>query len=129
MFRFNRRYALLTVLLFLTEVVIARYFHDDFVRPYLGDVLVVILVYAFLSTFFAAPAGALAVASLLIAYAVEFLQYLNLLRWLGMENSRIAALLLGNYFTWIDMVAYTAGFLLIVAAERDKLFRKSVSKL
>ena len=38
-------YAAATVLLVITEVLIALYVHDDFVRPYVGDVLVVIAVY------------------------------------------------------------------------------------
>ena len=31
------------------EVLIALYVHDDFVRPYLGDVLVVVVLYFFVS--------------------------------------------------------------------------------
>lgn len=38
-------YAAATVLLTIIEVLIALYVHDDFVRPYVGDVLAVIAVY------------------------------------------------------------------------------------
>ena len=38
-------YAILFVLLLGTEMYIGRYVHDSFVRPYFGDVLVVILIY------------------------------------------------------------------------------------
>lgn len=38
-------YAIATVILLLTEVLIALYVHDAFVRPYIGDVLVVIVIY------------------------------------------------------------------------------------
>ena len=37
-------YAIATVILLLTEVLIALYVHDAFVRPYIGDVLVCLLV-------------------------------------------------------------------------------------
>ncbi|MET0287217.1 MAG: DUF2809 domain-containing protein, partial [Polyangiales bacterium] len=39
------RYAAHALALFLVEVAIALWVHDDFVRPYVGDVLVVPLVY------------------------------------------------------------------------------------
>ena len=51
----RKRYALAFLLLLGVEVVIALFVHDRFVRPYLGDVLVVWVVYAFLRTLF--PTG------------------------------------------------------------------------
>ena len=42
MIRFNKHYFGLAVIILLVEVLIALYVHDDFIRPYLGDVLVVI---------------------------------------------------------------------------------------
>ena len=44
-------YAIATVILLLTEVLIALYVHDAFVRPYIGDVLVVIVIYTFIRIF------------------------------------------------------------------------------
>ena len=38
-------YAIATVILLLIEVLIAVYVHDAFVRPYIGDVLVVVVIY------------------------------------------------------------------------------------
>ena len=37
-------YAIATVILLLIEVLIAIYVHDAFVRPYIGDVLVVVVI-------------------------------------------------------------------------------------
>ena len=44
------------VILFLIEAAIALWVHDRFSRPYIGDVLVVVLVYVFVRIFF--PSGA-----------------------------------------------------------------------
>ena len=44
-------YAIATVILLLIEVLIALYVHDAFVRPYIGDVLVVIVIYTFIRIF------------------------------------------------------------------------------
>ena len=44
-------YAIATVILLLIEVLIAIYVHDAFVRPYIGDVLVVVVIYTFIRIF------------------------------------------------------------------------------
>ena len=44
-------YAIATVILLLIEVLIAMYVHDAFVRPYIGDVLVVVVIYTFIRIF------------------------------------------------------------------------------
>ena len=45
------------VILFLIEAAIALWVHDRFIRPYIGDVLVVVLVYVFVRIFFPSGAG------------------------------------------------------------------------
>ncbi len=43
-------YLIAALFIFAVEVVIALYVRDDFVRPYLGDVLAVMLVYCAVRT-------------------------------------------------------------------------------
>jgi nitrogen fixation/metabolism regulation signal transduction histidine kinase len=47
MITFNKTYFGFALLLFSIEVVIAFFVDDNIVRPYLGDVFVVILIYCF----------------------------------------------------------------------------------
>lgn len=123
-FRFNRWYFLLAVLLFVTEVLIAAYLRDDFIRPYAGDFLVVILIYCFVRSFIQAPAVPVALAVLAFSYLVEGLQYLNMVEHLGLGHSRIANIVLGNYFTWADILAYTLGTGFVILVEKIKAARK-----
>jgi uncharacterized membrane protein len=51
MFRFHKTYFLLAVLLFVIELLIALYLHDRFIRPHVGDFLVVIFCIAFSGPF------------------------------------------------------------------------------
>jgi len=44
--KFNKKFFLLTVFLFIVELYIGFFVQDDFIRPYGGDFLVVILIYA-----------------------------------------------------------------------------------
>jgi hypothetical protein len=117
----HRQYTMAALTLLLIEVAIALFVHDDWVRPYLGDVLVVILMYATLRAL--QPHGAwrrVAVGVLLVALVVEGLQYLRLLHWLGWQQQPLLRVVLGTYFAWADVWCYLAGIALVAAAERWK---------
>ncbi|ATL46048.1 hypothetical protein COR50_02095 [Chitinophaga caeni] len=109
MLRFHRVFAVLTILLFIIEVIIAVYIHDDFIRPYFGDFLVVMLIYCFLATFVKIPVWLGSACVLVFAYLVELAQYFNLVKLLGLQHSRMANIVIGNHFEWIDILCYTLG--------------------
>jgi hypothetical protein len=73
-FRFNRTYGILTLLLLVTEIVIALYVHDAIIRPYIGDLLVVILIYCCMRCFARIPVTPAAAATLAFAICIETLQ-------------------------------------------------------
>lgn len=116
--RFDATYFGLAITLFIVEVLIAAFLHDRIIRPYFGDFLVVILIYCFLRSFLRTPVLATAIASLLFAYFVEVLQYLNIVNKLGLQNSSMARTVIGVSFEWIDMAAYTAGIIFVLVVER-----------
>jgi hypothetical protein len=58
--------------------------------------------------------------SLAFAYLVEFLQYLDLIQKLGLQHSKIANLVLGNLFEWIDLLAYTMGIAIVLLIENSR---------
>lgn len=120
MFRFRKTYFLLAVLLFITEVLIALFLNDRFIRPYAGDFLVVILLYCFLRSVLNVRRLTLAVAVLLFACAVETAQYFHLVYRLGMENNRIVRTVLGSSAEWSDVLAYALGITAVLLIERTK---------
>ncbi len=124
MLTFNFKYFLCATVLFITEVLIAAFMHDNFIRPTFGDFLVVILMYCGLKSFINANYRTTAIAVLLIAYCIEVSQYFHLIVHLGLKHSRPAQWILGNGFSWGDMLAYTLGVLLIWIIESR---RESVS--
>jgi len=95
--------------LFIIEVLIALFVTDGFVRGYLGDVLVVALVYAALR--------AMTRMSVAQALAVEIGQALGVLKMLGLADNRVAAVVFGGVFDVLDIAAYLAGGALVVIAE------------
>lgn len=127
-FQFNKTYFALAVLLFIIEVLIALYQHDNFVRSYGGDFLVVILVYCAVQTFWNVPLRSACIGVLLFAYAIEISQYFHLVDLLGWGRYRLAAVVLGTSFSWTDMLCYTAGMILVYVIEYAMRSYKAVVK-
>lgn len=118
LFHFNKPYFIIASIIFFTEIMIELYAHDNFIRPYAGDFLVVILIYCFLRSFFITPVLRLAIGVLLFSYVVETLQYYKLVNMLGLQHSKLARILIGTSFEWIDIISYTAGIALVILLER-----------
>lgn len=125
MFQFNRNYFILTILLFLTEIAIALYVNDDFIRPYFGDFLVVILLYCFVKSFVKVSVFAAASLVLVFSFGIEIAQYFNMVEKLGLQHSKIAKVVLGNSFAWMDLLAYVLGILTVIGLETVHIKRKN----
>lgn len=116
--RFNVYYFIWSIVLFLIELYIALYVRDNFIRPYIGDTLVVILIYSVVRAFFSISILKAATGVLLFSFAIEFLQYFKIVEILGLQSSSIARTVIGTTFTWEDLLAYTLGFIMILCFEQ-----------
>ena len=102
-------YALLFFALLVTEVLIALFVHDSFIRPFFGDVLVTVLICCFCRIWIPKKAPALPIYVFLFAAAVEVSQYFDLVKLLGLENNRFLSVLMGRTFSWPDLLCYAVG--------------------
>lgn len=123
MFTFNRTYFIFAILLFITEVLIAVFIKDAFIRPYGGDFLVVILIYCTVKSFINIGVTPAAIGVLLFAYLIETLQYFHIVDLLGLQGSKVARIVIGTGFSWMDMLMYTLGILMVWLVE-TKVFNK-----
>lgn len=98
--------------------------HDKIIRPYVGDLLVVILIYCFIKSFFNFPIKQTAIGVLVFSFVIEFLQYFKLVDLLGLGHNKLARIVIGSSFAWEDLVAYALGILLVLFAEK-KLSKKA----
>lgn len=110
-------YAIATIVLFAIEVLIALYVHDRLIRPYVGDSIVVILLYTALRAMTPFDVRMAAAAAFAFACAVEVGQYFNLVDRLGLGHSALARTLLGTNFELRDFIAYAIGAVVVLAAE------------
>lgn len=118
-FTLNTNYLILAVLLFLIEVAIATFFKSGFIRHTFGDFLVVILLYCFFKGFVAGKSIWMALITLCIAFAIEFLQLTDFLQHLGIKQYRWANLIFGNSFSVQDLVAYILGIAVVIILEKS----------
>ncbi len=105
------------MLLFIIESFIAFFVRDGFVRPYLGDVLVVMLLFFAVSAVAPVRPVPLALAVLLFACVVELTQAAKLIHRLGWEDRLWVRLVLGDTFQWGDLLCYAAGAAAALAVE------------
>lgn len=94
--------------LVIAEIIIGIFFHDGFVRPYLGDVIVVIAVYAFVRIIIPEKYAFLPLAVFVFSAAVEILQGIRIADLLGIQNPLLRTII-GTSFDWKDMLCYAVG--------------------
>ena len=119
-------YAGVFLLLLIVEILIGLYVRDAFVRPYLGDTLVVILLWALVRIAVPRKAVWLSAAIFLFALLVELSQIIPLVDLLGIKN-QLVRVLMGTSFAWGDILAYAAGCL-VTAGVDLWTFRKRKKK-
>lgn len=98
------------VTLLIVEILIALFVHDGFIRFYLGDVIVVWVVYCFIKIMLPEINSYLtSVSVMLFAFIVEFLQYINIVDILGLGNIKFFRVLIGTSFSTVDLLCYACG--------------------
>jgi hypothetical protein len=117
-FRFHRRHFVTTVALFGVLLYIALFVRDDFVRPYVGDVLVVPFMFHALATVLDVTPRRLVFGVWVFAFAVECAQYGQLVARLGLADNRLASTVIGTSFSVEDLIAYSVGALLTLWASK-----------
>ena len=110
-------YACITVVLLGVEVLIALFVHDNFIRPYIGDVLVTVLICTFMRIFIPRGIKLLPLYVFVFAVGVEVLQYFNIVERLGLADNRFFSILIGSVFDVKDIVCYGVGCLVFFIVE------------
>ena len=106
----RKPYIIIFIAIFAVETCIALFVHDDFVRPYMGDVIVMWAVYCLAQIILGGRFGSykVAVGSLIFAFFVELLQKFRIVDVLGIEDP-VLRTIIGTSFAPADLVCYLAG--------------------
>ena len=106
-------YFITTIILLITEVLIALYVHDAFIRPFVGDAIVVIVIYTFVRTFIPEKGRLLPLYIFIFAVVVELLQGIHIVNILGVADNEFLRILIGDSFDIRDIFCYGAGCILL----------------
>jgi hypothetical protein len=124
---FRPGYAVAALLVFGIEVLIALFVRDSFVRPYLGDVLAVILMFLAIRAVSTVGPWTAAAIALSIAVVIELGQLVGILDILGLAHHRWLRVVLGTGFDTKDLLAYAVGALVAVGLDRQMARRRPLT--
>jgi hypothetical protein len=109
--KFNASYFYKTLVFFAIEVLIATVLSRiGILRAYVGDILVILLLYCLVLSFVKVKnKDKLLIGIFIFAVVVEVLQYFRIASYLGFSYGSLGYILLGNHFSWEDIVCYAIG--------------------
>ena len=110
-------YGSLFLAVLITEILIGLFVNDPFVRPYVGDMLVTVLICCFFRVLFPTGVAALPVYVFLFAAAVEIGQYFDVVKLLGLADNMFLSTVLGRTFSGYDLLCYGIGCLVFWGME------------
>ncbi len=122
--KINKKYLIAFVCLLIIEVIIALFVHDNIIRPYIGDFLVVILLYTLIRVFIKNPIKYLPVYIFFFAFVVEVAQYFRIIEILNLRDNKFAATIIGTSFDIKDILCYLVGAIALIIWERWENLRK-----
>ena len=108
------------------EVCIALFINDSFIRPYVGDMLVTLLLCCLCRVIIPSKLRLLPLYVFAFAACVEIGQYFDLVALLGLADNRFLSVLMGRTFSWLDLLCYAFGC--VAAFLLDQIVLKSARK-
>lgn len=114
----RRAYLIAAAVLLVGLVLIARYVSGPVIRPFGGDVLVIVFFSCLMCGVTRASMGRCAATAFVTGVIVEVAQALDLIEILGLQDNDVAKTVIGTTFDWRDLVAYVIGAALAVFLDR-----------
>lgn len=114
----SKWYLLITICLLFIEIAIALFVKDKIIRPYIGDLLVVILIYAFVKIWISNREILVAICVFVFACFIELLQYFHIVEVLGLDDNKVATVIIGSKFNTLDVVMYLMGTVVVILTEK-----------
>lgn len=101
-------FIVIAVLLIMAEFYIGIYVNDRIIRPYGGDVIIVIILYAIIRATYPEKKVPAALFVFVFATAYEFTQLIPLADLLGISKE-VVRIIMGVSFSWVDIGCYAIG--------------------
>ena len=124
--KINIKYLIAFIILFSIELGIALFINDRIIRPYIGDILVIILMYTFIRSFIKKPIRFLAIYLFVFAAFVEVMQYFNILEVMGLQDNKILSIIFGSTFDIKDILCYLIGSIILIIWDNREILKEKL---
>lgn len=111
-------YAVMFGALMLTEICIAAFVTGGFVRSYLGDVFITLLICSFLAAVVPKKIPFLSLFVFIFSVMVEIAQYFDVVKLLGLADCKFISVWFGRSFSYYDIVCYAIGCAVFFVIDR-----------
>ncbi|HBY21542.1 MAG: hypothetical protein A2Y24_06110 [Clostridiales bacterium GWE2_32_10] len=119
--KINKIYMGIFLILVVVEVMIALFVHDTIIRPYIGDVLIVFLMYSFIRGIVEKQIKLLPLYLFIFSTLVELAQYFQIVKMLNLQENKLFSIIIGARFDIKDILCYlVASIVLFVWEKMDK---------
>ena len=109
------------ILFILCILIVVLFSSNGFIRGFLGDTVIVILLYSLLKSIKDFDSLLLSVGITLFAYAIEISQYFKIIPLLGFQENFFTRIVFGSVFDPLDLIAYTIGGLLAYFLDKNMI--------
>lgn len=115
------KYLISAIIIISAEVFIAVFVNDDFIRPYVGDMLVVFVLYFLYKTLFPKKNKNLPFYIFIFSVIIEILQGINIVDILGLGDIKFFRILIGTNFDIKDILCYLTGCMVLYYIENKNI--------
>jgi hypothetical protein len=116
--KINKKYIFVFLILLLIEIMIALFVHDTIIRPYIGDVLVVFLMYSFIRGIVGKKIRLLPLYLFVFSALIEMAQYFQIVKLLNLQHNKFFSIIIGTHFDIKDILCYLVASLILVLWEK-----------
>jgi len=126
--KLNLKCLIVFFILLIVEIIIGVFVRDAIIRLYVGDILVVILMYAFIRGIIKKPVKYLPIYLFIFSCIVETAQYFRIVDILHLRKYKILSTIMGTSFDIKDILCYLIGTVILIIWERVERKINSTSK-
>ena len=116
--KLNKKYLFAFLITFAIEVIIALFIKIILIRGFVGDILVIVLMYCFIKAFISKPIKLLPLYLFIFASAVEIAQYFNIVEKLNLQDNKFFRIIIGTTFDINDILCYFIGAVILFINQR-----------
>lgn len=118
--KINIKYIFTFVVILIIELIIGLFVNDAIIRPYVGDILVIILMYTLIRGIVQKSIRYLPMYLFLFALIVELAQYYRIVNILNLQDYKVISTIIGTSFDIKDVLCYLLATVILIVWDKKE---------